>query len=1043
MEWPFDTYYVKRKSKALMLCVLAQLWFTVAATASTPDWENPHVIGINKLPAHASFFPFTDESVIERERASNFINLNGQWRFKLSNNYATHFAAFSKAGFNDSEWDLITVPGNWELQGYDTPIYVNHPYEFAKNPPFIQAHYNPIGHYRRHFKIAEDWLGQRTVVHFAAVKSAFYLWVNGQKVGYSQGSKTAAEFDISPFIQAGDNTIAVQVFRWSDGSYLEAQDFWRMSGIERDVYIYSTPKAHIQDFFVQASLVNNYQDGDFKLTADLSELSSSHEIQMTLATPSGEIIAAQTTPISPSGASQQVRFNAAIKQVAAWSAEIPNLYNLTLKLKDNDGVTKQVIRQYVGFRTSEIIDGRLFVNGQPILIKGVNRHEHDPDTGHAISRKSMEQDIKLFKQFNINAVRLAHYPNDPYFYELCDKYGIYVVDEANIESHGMYYNLAKGQTLGNNPLWKDAHLGRITAMVERSKNHPSVITWSLGNEAGNGYNFYQGYDWVRARDPSRPIQYERAVLEWNTDLYVPQYPSPSYLKDYALSQPERSMIMSEYAHAMGNSVGNFADFWRYIRQYDKLQGGFIWDWVDQGLRKVTEQGKTIYAYGGDFGAPGTPSDGNFLLNGIVLPDRTPQPALYEIKKVHQNVQFTLLDANKGKLALFNEYFFKSLSDYSLQWQLMSNGEVLDSGIIKELDIGAQQRQTFTLGYQLPRKHDNEVFLDLSVVTTTQSPLLTQGFEVAKEQFLVREQRSAHNEQTQPKEQTLNVYRTVTDTEIVGDNFVVRFNHARGQLSGYRYHNEELIKSAPMPNFWRAPTDNDIGAKLHDKLRMWKYASQRQQVTHFTLKEEHNRVVVTSQLSLEDVKGVVDLTYTITGDGVVDIDYRFSSTMTELPIIPRVGINLELYANLDNLTYFGRGPHENYRDRNTAAHVGLYQSTVAQQYHPYIRPQESGYKTQVRWAKFKNNKGIGLLVSGAPYFGMSALHYRIHDLEQHIRDTQRHSGELVPRPVVSLNIDYGQMGVGGVNSWATSALPQYQLSESNYHYKFTLSGFKDN
>ncbi|WP_083601995.1 glycoside hydrolase family 2 TIM barrel-domain containing protein [Thalassotalea sp. PP2-459] len=1043
MRKPQRIYY-KFKNNSFLSILLAPLLLIISGqsfaaskpTPSTNDWENPQVVGINKLPPRANFFPFVDKVTTEKAQAVNIKSLNGTWKFLLSANIASAPTNFAQTDINIDDWQDITVPGNWELQGFDRPIYLNQPYPFAKNPPFIQEHDNPTGHYRKVFQLDKTWLNEKKVIiHFGAVKSAFYLWVNGKKVGYSQGSKTPAEFDITPFVQQGTNTLALQVLRWSDGSYLEAQDFWRLSGIERDVYLYYTPKAHISDYFVNAGLAKDYTTGTFNLTVDTIDTNPQQQLEITLRSAQGKRIYHKIKTITSIDNKATTTFNAQFKQIAKWSAETPNLYQLTVTLLDNNKTT-QLINQSIGFRSTEIKEGQLLVNGQAILIKGVNRHEHDPDTGHFVSKESMELDIKLFKQFNINAVRLAHYPNDPYWYELCDKYGIYVVDEANIESHGMYYNLAKGESLGNNPDWKKAHLARIAAMVERDKNHPSIIAWSLGNEAGNGYNFYQAYDWVRARDPKRPIQYERAVFEWNTDLYVPQYPTPEYMEQYAKSNPDRSMIMSEYAHAMGNSAGNFLDFWQVIRKYPKLQGGFIWDWVDQGLRKTTEDGDSIFAYGGDFGVPGTPSDGNFVLNGIVLPDRTPEPSLYEIKKVHQDIQITAIDLSKGKIRLFNEFFFKDLSTYKLSWRLMQNGRTLDRGTINDLNIAPQQAKTYRLNYRAPKPSEQEVFLDIQILTKYDEPLIGQNAEIAKEQFIVHE---AMPRKAKGGDGTLTTYRTVTDTEIHGKDFVFRFNHKYAELSGMRYKGVELIKKAPRANFWRAPTDNDFGGNWQDKLRVWRYASERQKKSRFTFIEKDNKVIVKTAFTLEDVKGSVTIDYTITPDGAINIDYQLTSSLEDMPKIPRVGMNMELFGQFEQLNYFGKGPHENYRDRHYAAHVDLYKSTVNEQYHPYVRPQESGYKTQVRWATLVNKNGIGIAISGKPHFGMSALPYRISDLDPGMRRTQIHSGSLKPRSIVSLNVDYGQMGVGGVNSWHTTALDKYSLTEKSYQYSFTLQG----
>jgi len=1006
------------------------------------DWENPNIVGINKLAAKASFFAFINkaEAKKEKELASNFISLNGPWKFKLVDKPADIISDFYKNDFKDTAWSNIPVPSNWELQGYSSPIYVNQPYPFAKNPPFIQAHDNPIGHYRRAFTLNDNWQNKKVFIHFGAVKSAFYLWVNGKKVGYSQGSKTPAEFDLSSFVHRGVNTIALQVFRWSDGSYLEDQDYWRVSGIERDVYLYATPTNRIKDFFVNASLTDDYLAGMFKLNVELADMPLSHRIEVRLQDSSGKVVFSKKSKVTAEGS---LAFNKVIANISRWSAEIPNLYELTITQLDKHDEVLEVISQHVGFRRVEMKNGQFLVNGKAVLIKGVNRHEHDPDTGHVISKESMELDVKLMKEFNINAVRTAHYPNDPYFYDLADKYGLYIVNEANIESHGMGYKRVDGGTLGDNPLWEHAHMERTKAMVERDKNHPSVIAWSLGNEAGNGSNFFKTYRWIEQRDPSRPRQYERAEHDWNTDMIVPQYPGPKRMENYAKSNPQRPMIMSEYAHAMGNSVGNFQDYWDLIRKYPALQGGYIWDWVDQGLRKTTAQGKQIFAYGGDFGAPGTPSGGNFVLNGLLLPDRQPQPAIYEVKKAHQNVQFTAVDLSSGKIELYNEFFFKDLSDYYLSWQLMSNGKVLQSGQFKQLNLAAQQRATFMLAYQLKASYLDEVFLNLSIKTNKALPLLAKDHEIASEQFLIAINR---DDKTQVKatnvNNKLNVYQLEPrlGLEIHGKDFVVRFNQKTALLTGYNYQGTELLKSSPQANFWRAPNDNDYGGKWHDKRRVWKYASERQFKKTFQLKSLANgNVLVKTSFTVPDVEGDLLIDYLIKPSGEVIINYDLTIAKQQVSEIPRIGMNMELFAEFDQLTFFGRGPHENYRDRSHSAHVGLYQSNVAEQYHPYVRAQESGYKTQVRWASLLNNAGIGLKITGAPHFGMSALHYRIADLDSGKTREGLHSGELTPRALVSLNVDFGQMGVGGVQSWGATALKQYFLTDKHYHYQYTLKG----
>jgi len=1012
--------------------------FSAVALKAQNDWENPNVVGINKLAPSASFFPFVSELEAKKnkEQASNYLSLNGVWKFKLVAKPADVIANFHKANFSVADWADIPVPSNWELQGYSTPIYVNQPYPFAKNPPYIQSHDNPVGHYLRNFEIAAGWNNKEVFVHFGAVKSAFYLWVNGKKVGYSQGSKTPAEFNLTPYIRKGTNSIALQVFRWSDGSYLEDQDYWRVSGIERDVYLYATPKSRIKDIFVHANLSDDYKTGLFSLDV-ITDHQKPVKVSAELFDSSGNRLVHLQNQLNDG---DTIQFKSVLSNIKQWSAETPNLYSLQLKMSDLSGNALQVVEQKIGFRRVEMKGGQLLVNGKAILIKGVNRHEHDPDTGHVISKASMELDVKLMKQFNINAVRTAHYPNDPYFYELADKYGLYIVNEANIESHGMGYKRVEGGTLGDNPLWEHAHMERTKAMVERDKNHPSVIAWSLGNEAGNGANFYKTYDWIKQRDPSRPRQYERAEHDWNTDMIVPQYPGPKRMENYAKSNPERPMIMSEYAHAMGNSVGNFQDYWDLIRKYPALQGGYIWDWVDQGLRKTTAEGKQIFAYGGDFGVPGTPSDGSFVLNGLLLPDRRPQPAIYEVKKAHQEVQFTAVDLSSGKIELFNEFFFKDLSDYYLSWQLMSNGEVLQSGQFKQLNLAAQQRAIFTLAYQLKASYRDEVFLNLSIKTNKALPLLAKDHEIASEQFLIAVKRD--DKAVAKVTKKLNVYQLEPrlGLEIQGKDFVVRFNQKTALLTGYNYQGTELIKSSPQANFWRAPNDNDYGGKWHDKRRVWKYASERQFKKSFQLETLANgNVLVKTSFTVPDVEGDLLIDYLIKPSGEVVIDYDLTIAKQQVSEIPRVGMNMELFAEFDQLSFFGRGPHENYRDRSHSAHVGLYQSSVAEQYHPYVRAQESGYKTQVRWANLLNNAGIGMEITGSPHFGMSALHYRIGDLDSGKTREGLHSGELVERPLVSLNVDLGQMGVGGVQSWGATALKQYFLTDKHYHYQYTLKG----
>ncbi|MBD0833779.1 glycoside hydrolase family 2 TIM barrel-domain containing protein, partial [Aestuariibaculum sediminum] len=715
--------------------------FCVQAQTLDPVIENPDVIKMNKLEARASFFPYSSlELAKERKlsKAENYLLLNGIWKFNYCESPELRPLDFYKQDFDISGWNSIKVPANWEVEGFGIPIYVNATYPFQKGkvtPPDIPDGHNPVGSYKRTFELPNNWEDKDVIIHLGAVKSAFYIWINGEKVGYSQGSKLPAEFNITNYVTPGNNSIALEVYRWSDASYLECQDFWRISGIERDVYLYARPQVQIADYFSKAGLVNNYTDGDFNLNLDLKNISSKKQkgtVEVILSKSGQDVFTSSSEYELTENGDTDLLFTKIIKDVKSWSAETPELYELSIVLKDKKGNTLEAISRKLGFRTSEVKGGQYLLNGKPILFKGVNRHEHDPNTGHVISQEDMLKDIKIFKAFNINAVRTCHYPNDPYFYELCDRYGIYVVDEANIESHGMGYALHK--TLANNPLWLKAHLERVERMVERDKNHPSVIIWSLGNEAGNGYNFYKSYLLAKKLDSTRPTQYERAEHEWNTDLFVPMYDTPQGVEDYAKNEDfTKPLVQCEYAHAMGNSMGGFKEYWDLYEKYDKLQGGFIWDFVDQGIKTV-KNGREIYAYGGDFGPEGTPSDNNFLNNGLVQPDRTPNPHIYEVKYVHQNVKFYENDLSKGLINIKNWYFFRNLSNYQLSWEVLENGKVVETGSIENIITKPQTERTIHIPYKTKFKSDAEYFLNINVQLKQNEPLLAVGYTIAYEQF---------------------------------------------------------------------------------------------------------------------------------------------------------------------------------------------------------------------------------------------------------------------------------------------------------------------
>jgi beta-galactosidase len=755
---------MKKKYTCTIFLLSLLFGFTSYAQRSSVkvlDWENPKMFDQNKEAAHATLMPFKtlNAALSEKRNESVFYkSLHGIWKFNWVKKPADRLVDFYKPQFDVSGWNDIPVPSNWELEGYGVPIYTNHQYEFAdyrapvsdeiefideiypKNPGQVPHDYNPVGAYRRNFAVPENWDGRQVFIQFGAVKSAMYIWINGKKVGYSQGSKTPAEWDITNFLQKGNNTLAVEVYRWSDGSYLECQDFWRISGIERDVFLYSTPKVRVQDFFVKADLDSEYKNGLLTLDVDLKNQENglkaeNHEVVYQLYDVNQKLVATETKQVKINKKSAlSLSFSKEIPSPKKWTAETPNLYSLVVLLKNNKGLEKEIISAKVGFRKIEIKDAVFYINGMAVLIKGVNRHEHDQFKGHVVSEEAMIKEISLMKQFNINAVRTCHYPNDERFYELCDQYGLYVTNEANIESHGMYYS---EHSLAKNPEWKEAHLDRNIRMVERDKNHPSVIVWSMGNEAGDGENFTAVNQWIKHRDPSRPVHYERAIMGANTDIYCPQYPGAQYLKKYASEKQSLPMIMSEYSHAMGNSTGNLVDLWEVI--YDEnntqLQGGYIWDWIDQALVKKAEDGTDFWAYGGDYGPKGTPSDDNFLINGIISADYTPQPAMWEVKYAYQYIRFVAENLEKRVFKVSNFHDFIDLSGYDIQWVLSANGEKIQEGKLESLDLAPHASTSVTLPVQaFTPKSGVEYFIDFSVVLKGDMPFRNKGFEVAHEQF---------------------------------------------------------------------------------------------------------------------------------------------------------------------------------------------------------------------------------------------------------------------------------------------------------------------
>ncbi len=1035
------------------IIALATAAVPFAAAAQEPnDWENPAVFAINKEPPHATLFPYESRSLAlarDLSRSSYFLDLDGRWKFHWVRKPADRPMDFYRTDFDDSSWGDIPVPGNWELNGYGVAIYVNIQYPFRKDPPHIQHDYNPVGSYRTHFTVPAGWSDREIILHFGSVVSAMYVRVNGRKVGYSEGSKLPAEFDVTSYVRPGaDNLLAVEMYRWSDGSYLEDQDFWRLSGVERPVYLYATPKVHIRDFSVTAGLDSAYRDGLLDVGVRLRSYASAAVTGWSVTVDLLDDRGASVLPGGPlvqrvslaAGAHTGIDFQQRVPAPRQWTAETPNLYALLITLANQRDSMIEVLSSRVGFRTVEIRGGRLLVNGVPILIKGVNRHEHDPVTGHYVPRELMRRDVELMKQFNLNAVRTSHYPNDPYWYDLADEYGLYIVDEANIESHGMGYDPAV--TLGNNPDWMAAHLDRTIRMVERDKNHPSIIIWSLGNEAGNGVNFYATYRWIKARDSTRPVQYERAELDWDTDLYVPMYPSFQHLIDYAEHHHDRPLIMCEYAHAMGNSVGNFQDYWDVIKRYDNLQGGFIWDWVDQGIRTRNAKGQVIWGYGGDFGPPDTPSDNNFDINGIVQPDRVPHPSAFEVKHVYQSIDVAPVDLAAGTLEVTNSYDFRRIDDVRMVWTVLADGVPVDSGAaLDSVPLAPHERIRVTVPFRpITPEPGVEYYLNLSFRQTRARGLVPAGHEIAFEQFRLPFARPVTPVDPRALGR-LSVRRRGDRVTVSGEHFSVGFDRASGMLASYVYRGRELIQRGPVPNFWRAPVDNDFGAGLQRKLRVWLDPADHAQLLGLDVSgPADGRVRVTVRSRLPTVSADYTTVYTILGSGDVVVDDHFVPHGDSLPEMFRFGMQLVVPAAFANVEWYGRGPRESYWDRQTAALVGRYGGTVSAQFFPYVRPQETGNKTDVRWLALTDKDGAGLLFVGDSLLSMSVLHYTMQDLDPGLEKGQTHAAELVERPEVYVNVDYRQMGVGGINSWGALPLPQYSLPYGEYRYRFRMRGY---
>ena len=1012
--------------KLVLLCFLS----TPLKAETVEDWSNPRVFRINKLAPHADLFSFNnvEEAESHRDKSANFRSLNGEWKFFYSENPASRPSNFYKTSYDASAWGTITVPGTMQLQGFGIPIYTNTEYPFpANNQGTAPTAHNPVGSYKTEFELPPHFQDRRTILHFGGVKSAFYVWVNGEKVGYSQDSMTPAEFDITNYLKAGNNQLAVEVYRWSDGSYLEDQDMWRFSGIFREVFLQSKPLVSMTDFFALSQLDDAYQNGilDLKVTID-NHTSSSESVSVIVALEDSEghnVLESSfldKTELTEGDTFQKIY---TIKDVTHWTAETPNLYTLFIRLFDKEGREIEAIKQSIGFRTVEIKNAQLLVNGKPIYIKGVNRHEHDPDLGRTMTRELMIKDIKIMKQNNINAIRLSHYPNDRRFYQLANELGMYIVDEANLESHGIRDVIPKSL-----PEWMDQTHDRMRNTLEASKNHPSIIMWSLGNEAGFGDTHRNMAKYVRSRDLSRPIMYEQAFEDAVVDVVSPMYASINAMEAYAKNNPYRPYIQCEYAHAMGNSVGNFKDYWETFEKYDVLQGGFIWDWVDQGLRKTSDDGKEFWAYGGDFGDE--PNSGNFSINGLVTPDRKPNPHLAEVKKVYQEVA-TTLSQDQASLNIRNKYIFRDLSHLKAHYEILKDGIVVESGSftmpsVKPGETGIVANPAY--GFNMAP--DSEYFLNIKYTLNGDTPWASADHELASEQFLLKEATLNLNNQA-PLGNKLTVTKIAKETMVGNHEFQVTFNE-NGFIRSLKKQGHELLKKELRPNFWRAATDNDRGNKFQKNIGFWKQIGLRLDASELKIIAADHTVTLHSQQSFYNGRGLLNLYYTVVSSGEIRVDYQLSA-QNNLMEIPRIGMQMALINDLSQVSYYGRGPFESYQDRKTAGDIAVYTHNIDTMNFPYIKPQEVGNRTDVRWMMFQDEgKSRGLMVRSPVAFNASAWPYSQEQLA-----TKSHNYKLVKDEFITVNIDLEQRGLAGIDSWVYKPLTKYRINAKDMSYSFQI------
>jgi beta-galactosidase len=1020
--------------------VILFILFAVARiqAQSFSEWkDNPQIFQRNREAARATAVPFADvQSALKGDRMASpyYFSLNGRWKFAVADNPAQRDTAFYRNVYDVSGWSDIEVPGNWQTQGFDYPIYVNITYPWTgrenPNPPNAPTIYNPVGSYRRDFALPANWNDREVFLSFQGVESAFYVWINGHFVGYSEDSYTPDEFNVTQYLRSGMNNISVQVYRWCDGSWLEDQDFIRLSGIFRDVYLFAAPKVHIFDFHYTTDLDTNYANATLMVRAMISNYGFSapadHSLEAALYDADNHQIALQSMKVAFSdGNTVQVTGSALIPNPRQWSAEHPNLYSLIFILKDSRGKIIETVSCKVGFREFAILSGQMKLNGRPIMFKGVNRHEIDPDRGRAVTLERMVQDLTIMKRHNINAVRTSHYPNNPVWYDLCDQYGIYVIDEANLESHG-----ARDSVPASDPRWTNNCLDRMKSMVERDKNHPCVLIWSLGNEAGRGSNFQAMADWVHAYDPTRPVHDE----QYNeiADMTSWMYPTVDNVRDYGRYASSKPLILCEYAHSMGNSTGNLYQYWDVFEAYPNLQGGFIWDFVDQGL-----QGPNGFLYGGDWGD--NPNDGNFCANGIISIDRTLQPEVVEVKKQYQNIKAKAVDVLDGRIEIINHFLFTNVNAFAGSWKLLEDDREIRSGLFSSSDIDIAPLTGKVLKIDLGRpqqKPGAEYWLNLSFKLKQNEVWASVGHEIASMQFRIPFQTPSASLIDTSAMAAIATIESQDSIKVANDVFQLIFDKRSGTIVSYVYMNTELLKMGPVPNFWRAPNDNDKGNQMPERTETWRLAGKNRTCTGVEVKkisDKELRIEVNFSYPTAS-KSYGWIVYDIFGSADVIVSSTLIPGSRSLPEIPEVGMLLELPVQYNHVTWYGRGPEENYWDRKLGSNVGVYSTTVDDMFVSYIEPQETGNRTDVRWVMLTDSSDIGLMACGLPVLEFNALRYAPWEL-----DSKRHPFELVPSENVILRLNYRQMGVGGDNSWGARPHPEFTLEpDAAYSYRFRLT-----